>query len=167
MYGARDLTYDFFFNLISGYFSCKNLLLLPWAKFWKVLNVKLSLFWMFFQKQLIFLHKPVYFFMELWYQQEWHIRKSLVIFQTQLAGGVLLKKLKYIGLYFAWLYSTLFLDWDDKKTKLVPTCFLLSKLFIKKIKFSLQSVTVLNVIMSLINLFCLYCSLRKIVEKSS
>ena len=29
--------------------------------------------------------------MELWYEHEWHVRKSHVICTTQLAGGVLLK----------------------------------------------------------------------------
>ena len=33
--------------------------------------------------------------MELWYEQEQHIRKSLVICATHLTGGLLLKKLKY------------------------------------------------------------------------
>ena len=33
--------------------------------------------------------------MELEYKQEQHVRKSLVICTTQLAGGFLLKKLEY------------------------------------------------------------------------
>ena len=35
------------------------------------------------------------YIMELLYEQEEHVRKSLVICATQLAGGLLLKKLKY------------------------------------------------------------------------
>ena len=33
--------------------------------------------------------------MKLQYEQEWHVRKSLVICATKLAGGLLLKMLKY------------------------------------------------------------------------
>ena len=33
--------------------------------------------------------------MELQYEQELHVRKSLVTCATQLAGGLLLKRLKY------------------------------------------------------------------------
>ena len=33
--------------------------------------------------------------MELQYEQAYHVRKSLVICATQLAAGLLLKKLKY------------------------------------------------------------------------
>ena len=39
--------------------------------------------------------KRFYQSMELWYEQEKHIRKPLVICTTQHAGGLLLKKLKY------------------------------------------------------------------------
>ena len=34
--------------------------------------------------------------MELYYEQEQHIRKSLAICATQLASSLLLKKLKYV-----------------------------------------------------------------------
>ena len=34
-------------------------------------------------------------FMELYYEQEYYVRKSFVICATQLAGGSLLKQLKY------------------------------------------------------------------------
>ena len=33
--------------------------------------------------------------MELWYEQEYHVRKSIVTYAAQLAGGLLLKMLKY------------------------------------------------------------------------
>ena len=82
--------------------------------------------------------------MELQYEQEWQVTKSLVICGTQLAGDALLKKLKYLEVMLSisdfspvwkivesWLVSAneifmnrpiIFLNWDNK-TKLATASF--------------------------------------------
>ena len=93
-------------------------------------------------------------------------KKSLVICATQLAGGALLKKLKYFKVMLnifefsrvwenveAWLFyrnhfmnrPIIFRDWDDK----TPASFSYFLDLSWKIRFSLQSVTILTVLISL------------------